>query len=96
MEEQELIGSCFGVLKCCFFGGFLFCHYNILRVFFDIIFTLQFMIVRIFIARSVLLFRCHGYISRFHLCARASVTRFLGDDSLDVLDSYFTPVPMGR
>lgn len=43
------------------------------------------MIVRIFIARSVLLFRCHGYISRFHLCARASVTLFLGDDSLDVL-----------
>ena len=33
MEEQELIGSCFGVLKCCFFGGFLFCHSDILRVF---------------------------------------------------------------
>ena len=36
------------------------------------------MIVRIFIARSVLLFRCHGYISRFHFCARASVTLFWG------------------
>lgn len=58
----------------------------------------HFMIVRksqSIIERSVLLFRCHGYISRFHFSARASMTRFL-DDSLDVLGSYFTPVPMGR
>ena len=58
----------------------------------------HFMIVRMSqsIERSVLLFRCHGYISRFQFSARASVTRLFLDDSLDVLGSYFTPVPMGR
>ena len=82
MEEQELIGSCFGVLKCCFFSGFLFCHSDILRVF-----SVEFLGYFDFVAMVTF---------PASTCAHAHQLLVFGDDSLDVLGSYFTPVPMGR